>query len=146
MHESLDNKKDILLAEDDHEDVEIFDIALEELKVNYEVRHAENGDKLFILLKEKLPYILFLDIGMPCKDGISCIAEIRRHREYDRLPIIMYTGHRAEMMADRCFSKGADCYIEKTASIRELTDKLKKVFAIDWKYALHKDPKSPFIL
>src|SRR3546814_8459355 len=69
--------KDILLAEEDPDDVEIFEMALEELKPPYPISHAGNGEELLIRLKEKLPYILFLDIGMPCKDGIACIEEIR---------------------------------------------------------------------
>ena len=46
--------KDIILAEDDRDDVEIFESALRDLAIPYEMRHAENGDVLFILLKERL--------------------------------------------------------------------------------------------
>ncbi len=52
---TTDQEKDILLAEDDREDVEIFEMALNELKFPYIMRTADNGDVLFILLKEKIP-------------------------------------------------------------------------------------------
>src|SRR3546814_7430667 len=57
-----DNRRDILLAEDDLDDVEIFEMALNDLALSYEIRHAKNGDQLLELLRERVPYILFLDI------------------------------------------------------------------------------------
>src|SRR3546814_5658156 len=82
MDKLLYLQKDILLAEDDPDDVEIFEMALEALKLPYPISHAGNGEELLIRLKEKLPSILFLDIGMPCNDGIACIEDIRENREY----------------------------------------------------------------
>ncbi len=101
---SLAQLKDIILAEDDSDDVEIFDLGLKGLNFPYLLRHAENGDVLFIMLKDKVPYILFLDIHMPCKDGIACIAEIRRNREYDKMPVIMYSSEISEKDNRRCIS------------------------------------------
>ncbi|QEC52998.1 CheY-like chemotaxis protein [Anseongella ginsenosidimutans] len=142
----LDDTRDILLAEDDLDDVEIFEMALQELDFPYIMRHAANGDILFILLKERLPYILFLDIRMPCKDGIACITEIRKNRDYDQLPVIMYTSQQSKKVVDHCFRSGANLYLEKTHTIRELTEKLRKIFAIDWKNYLHYPPQNQFIM
>ncbi len=86
-------KRDILLADDDADEILIFETALKELKYPHTLRHAMNGDALFVLLKDKIPYILFLDIHMPCKDGVACITEIRKNREYDNLPVIIYTSN-----------------------------------------------------
>lgn len=141
-----DDTKDILIAEDDPDDVEIFEMALNELGLSYVIRHAKNGDLLFVLLKERIPYILFLDIRMPCKDGVACIIEIRKHREYDRLPVIMYTSHQSKKIMDNCFRGGANFYMQKPGSLRELTEKLRKVFAIDWTNYLHFPPQDQFVL
>lgn len=141
-----DDTKDILLAEDDPDDVEIFEMALNELGLSYVIRHAKNGDLLFVLLKERIPYILFLDIRMPCKDGVACIIEIRKHREYDRLPVIMYTSHQSKKIIDNCFRGGANLYMQKPGSLRDLTEKLRKIFAVDWDNYLHFPPQDQFMI
>lgn len=138
--------KDIMLAEDDSDDVEIFDLGLKGLNFPYLLRHAENGDILFIMLKDKLPYILFLDIHMPCKDGIACIIEIRKNRDYDKMPVIMYTSEISKKIIEEAYRNGANLYLAKTNTIAELTGKLQKIFSIDWDNYLHFPPHSQFMV
>ena len=142
----LQPENDILLAEDDIEDADIFSVAMNELKCPYTLRHAKNGDVLFVLLKERMPYILFLDIDMPCKNGIACIVEIRKNKAYDKLPIVMYTSHLAEQIIEESFRCGANMYLTKTGTFSELTEKLRKVFYIDWANYLHYPPREQFVL
>lgn len=139
-------QKEIMLAEDDSDDVEIFDLGLKGLNFPYVLRHAENGDVLFIMLKDRLPYILFLDIHMPCKDGMACIVEIRKNREYDKMPVIMYTSEISKRIIEEAYRSGANLYLAKTNTIAELTDKLRKIFSIDWENYLHFPPHSQFIV
>lgn len=141
-----DKERDILLAEDDSEDVLIFETALKDAEIKYVLRHAEDGDALFLLLKDRIPYILFLDINMPCKDGVACIAEIRKNREYDHLPIVMYTSNLSTKLVDECFEKGANLYLAKAFTFATLTQNIKKVFAIEWEDYLHYPPKHAFVL
>ena len=139
-------ENDILLAEDDVDDVVFFEMALKELELPYFVRHAENGEVLFVLLKNKIPYILFLDIHMPCKDGLSCITEIRKNKEYDAMPVIMYTSNFSNKIIEECYRNGANLYMTKTNTFSELTKKLKKVFSIDWNDYMHYPPQNQFVL
>lgn len=139
-------EKDILIAEDDREDVEIFELALKELNIEYQLRHAENGDVLFVLLKERVPYILFLDINMPCKDGVTCINEIRKNPEYDKLPVVIYTSNLYHRITEECYRNGANLYITKATTFGAIVDNLKKVFAIDWENYLHYPPYNQFVL
>lgn len=134
---NLDDSHDVLLAEDDLEDVEIFGWAMQQADISYELRHAENGDRLFVLLKEKIPYILFLDIKMPCKDGISCITEIRRNREYDHMPVIMYTAYAHPESMENSYRGGANYFLSKSAAMTDMVNAIKKIFAIDWKSYQH---------
>ncbi len=138
-------EKDILLAEDDLDDVFLFELALKELNISYLLRHASNGDMLFVLLKEKIPYILFLDVRMPCKDGVACVVEIRKNREYDSLPVIMYTSNLSDKIIEECYRNGANLYITKTNTFSELIEKLKKAFAFDWNDYLHYPPQNQFL-
>jgi len=144
MNEAV--QKDILIAEDDKDDVDIFEIALKEVNIPYKLRHAENGDKLFILLKDKIPQILFLDINMPCKDGVACIVEIRKNREYDGLPVIVYTSSLYQRTIDECYWNGANLYVTKALTFLSLTKKLQKIFDIDWERHMYYPHKDQFIL
>lgn len=145
MTETLQSK-DILLAEDDMDDVDIFQTALDDLGIPYMMRHAKNGELLFVLLKDRVPYLLFLDIHMPCKDGVACITEIRKNRDYDQLPVIMYTSQLSEKIVEETFRSGANLYLAKTNTIQELTSKLRKVFAIDWSDYLHFPPRDQYVI
>jgi len=138
--------KEILLAEDDNDDVLIFDMAMTQTAIPYMLRHAEDGEVLFVMLKDRIPYILFLDINMPCKDGIACIVEIRKNKEYDNLPIVMFTSNLTDRMVEDSFRSGANFYVTKTNTINALVDKLKKIFAIDWHEYMHYPPQSQFVL
>lgn len=140
------NEKDILLAEDDNDDVVLFEMAMKKLQIPYQLRVAGNGELLFVLLKERVPQMLFMDINMPCKDGVSCILELRKHREYDGLPVIMYTSNTSKKHIEDCFRGGANLYMIKTDTFGALTDKLKKIFAIDWANYMHYPPESQFVV
>lgn len=139
-------EKDILLAEDDRDDAEIFDMAIKELEIPYILRTADNGDVLFIMLDDRIPYILFLDVHMPAKDGTACIAEIRRNRRYDKLPVVMYTSDLTDKVVEECFRTGANLYVTKSSKFDELVAKLKTVFAMDWTDYLHYPSQDKFVL
>ena len=59
-----EHEKDVIVAEDDHDDLLFFEMAVKETEVPVFIRHAHNGEVLFVLLKEKIPELLFLDIHM----------------------------------------------------------------------------------
>lgn len=140
------SKTNVLLAEDDRDDVLIFELALEKLPIRVELRNAEDGEKLFVLLKEMIPDILFLDINLPCKDGVACIVEIRRNSEYNNLPIIMYTSFKTKKYVDDCYKNGANFYIVKGTTVNELVEKLKRIFSIDWKNYMYYPPIDEFLM
>jgi CheY-like chemotaxis protein len=137
---------DVILAEDDADDVYIFRIAVKETTFPIIIRHAADGEKLLELLKEQIPDILFLDIQMPCKDGAACIVEIRKNREYDNMPVIMYSALTLNKYIDHCFENGANFFLPKTGSLETLVSKLKYLFTVDWKTYLHYPPKEHFVL
>lgn len=135
-----------MLAEDDEDDVQIFRFALDVTKMPYTLRHAADADRMFSMLEERIPYILFLDINMPCKDGNACILEIRKNKEYDNLPVVMYSSYHSDKTVDTSFRNGANLYLAKTAVFDNLVNNLKRIFSIDWKRYLHYASREQFIL
>jgi PleD family two-component response regulator len=136
----------LLLAEDDLDDALIFEMAMHDVPKKFSLRHVLDGEKLFVELKKLIPDLLFLDIKMPCKDGLSCITEIRQNTDYDHMPVIMITSSKAAEHIDGAYSNGANLYITKPDSIKALTKKLEAVFAIDWKTFLYYPGKKDFVL
>ena len=137
---------DVLLAEDDKDDVLIFELAVEQARIIINLRHAIDGDELFRLLKEAIPDIIFLDINMPCKDGVTCIAEIRQNPDYNHVPVIMYTSYNHSQKIEAAYKKGANFYLIKTESIVELAEKLKKIFSVEWKKYMYYPPINQFVI
>jgi CheY-like chemotaxis protein len=142
----INQEKNVLLAEDDYDDVLIFELALNKVPILVKLRHAKDGEMLFELLRQQIPDIIFLDIQMPCRDGIACIVEIRRNSEYNNVPVIMYTSMKQVKLIDEAYSNGANFYLLKGSSIHELAEKLQKIFSIDWKNFIYYPPKSEFML
>ena len=141
-----EHEKDVIVAEDDHDDLLFFEMAVKETEVPVFIRHAHNGEVLFVLLKEKIPELLFLDIHMPCKDGMSCIREIRQSKEYDHLPVIMYTSETFGKTIEDCYRTGANFYLIKPDSFEQLKVNLTKIFSLDWKTTMPYPAMSHFVL
>jgi DNA-binding response OmpR family regulator len=138
--------KDVLLAEDDHDDVEFFQSAIKDTTIPVELRHAKDGEELFLELKRAVPNLLFLDIQMPCKDGISCILEIRKNRKYDRLPVVMFSSLTHKSYVDKTYRYGANYYVVKPTSVAALTQRLQYLLSVEWEKQLYYPPKEEFLL
>jgi len=137
----------ILLAEDDDDDFLIFSLAIDEItSVRVVLTRAEKGDILMKLLNEKHPDLLFLDLLMPCRDGRQCIKEIRANKEFDSLPVIVYSSLSDLESIEFCYREGSNLYAKKPTSLTELKDILERIFAIDWKRMLYFPPMSQFVI
>lgn len=138
--------KDVLLADDDKEDIEVFQSALKATSVPTTLRVAHDGDELFVELNDTVPNILFLDIDMPCKDGLSCIIEIRKNKRYDRMPVVMFTSHTAKSLIETAYRTGANQYMVKVPSLIKMTKQLNYLLSINWEKNIYYPPREEFVL
>jgi CheY-like chemotaxis protein len=141
-----ENGINIVLAEDDLDDVLIFRLALEEMAIAYKLNHIDSGDKLLTLSEQALPDIIFLDINIPCQDGLRCVVEIRKNSAFDNVPVVLMSGHTSPRYIEEGFTNGANFYLLKASSVRQLAESLKRIFAIDWKKVMYYPPLSEFVL
>src|SRR5215216_6334821 len=81
----------IILAEDDIDDQNIFQIALEEIDSTIQTQFVSNGRKLLDLLKSHKPDLLFLDLEMPYKNGLECLIEMRNNPALEKIPVIVFS-------------------------------------------------------
>ncbi|HTM92339.1 MAG TPA: response regulator [Flavisolibacter sp.] len=138
--------KDVLVAEDDLDDFYHFELAVKDVSVPVSLRHATDGDVLFKKLKEAIPDLLFLDIEMPCKNGIACILEIRKDPTYNYMPVIMLTSHNHDKHIEQSYQNGANYYLLKPSTVKALRDKLEMIFSRQWKTELYFPPMNEFVL
>lgn len=136
----------VVLAEDDVDDVFVFELAIKELNIKVDLNHVNDGEKLLNLLKQFLPDMIFLDIDMPCKNGIACIVEIRKNRDLDNVPVIMISSHTNSKYIDDSYSNGANYYLIKANSVKQLSESLNKIFIIDWKKIVYFPTKDKFVI
>jgi DNA-binding response OmpR family regulator len=123
----------ILLAEDDREHCFFFKRAL--LQVNSKIQYNEvnDGETLMKFLENFLPDLLFLDLHMPCKNGVDCLREIRANRAYDKLPIVIFTISNQHDAVQTIYGLGASLYFVKPGEYTQLAGSLEKILSMDWR-------------
>ena len=93
----------------------------------YEVDIAARGDEAEVRLKESPPDLVVLDWMLPGISGIELCRRLRARPETERLPIIMLTARGEEEDRVRGLETGADDYVTKPFSPRELVARVNAV-------------------
>jgi phosphate regulon transcriptional regulator PhoB len=115
--------KTILLIEDDRDIVELVRYNLE--KEGFRVTAVGDGASGLAQIRKSPPDLLLLDLMLPKLSGLEVCKEVRREPALNRLPILMLTARGEE--ADRVvgLELGADDYVTKPFSPRELAARIK---------------------
>lgn len=108
----------VLVIEDENEIREFLVSQLEENGMR--AMGLPSGDELRQALEVFQPHAVLLDQMMPGKSGREIVREIRAHVQFADLPIMMVTGLDAEVEKVESLSEGADDYVTKPFSIREV--------------------------
>jgi DNA-binding response OmpR family regulator len=117
----------VLVAEDDPD---IRDLVVFKLQQSgYEVIAAEDGPQALSAAREKLPDLAVLDVSMPGMSGLDVCRMLRAEPATAQMLIIMLTARAQESDVDSGFVAGADDYIIKPFSPRELTTRLRALLA-----------------
>ncbi len=139
----------IILADDDEDDRAMFEEVITEVHPKVNFQSAQDGEQLMQLLGEEgglLPDLIFLDLNMPVKNGKECLEEIRSNEKLRNIPVIIYSTSSSSKDIDETFDKGANLYIRKPTSFKELIALAKKVFQLNWKEYIPKSSKVKFVL
>ncbi|HEX9761357.1 MAG TPA: response regulator [Candidatus Acidoferrales bacterium] len=113
----------ILIIEDEKDIIELLRYNLE--KEGYHVAAVGDGMSGLAQLRKASPDLLVLDLMLPKLSGLEVCKEVRRNQSLNRLPILMLTARGDE--ADRVLGLelGADDYVTKPFSPRELVARVK---------------------
>ena len=116
------DKKTILIVDDEEQIRELLRAYIE--NSGYEVYEAENGKKALKILKNQKIHLVILDLMLPDIQGESLCKNIKL--EYD-IPVIMVTGKTDESSMVHGLSIGADDYIGKPFSPRNVMARIEAV-------------------
>lgn len=108
----------LLLVEDDPALSELLEYRFS--NEGYHVRCTADGDEALILAAEDLPDLIILDWMIEGTSGIEVCRRLRRDKKTAHVPIIMLTAREAEDDRVRGLETGADDYLTKPFSPREL--------------------------
>ena len=120
MSDREKDPKTILVVEDDPNIQEALRYSLE--KDNYRLILADDGELALTLAQNHSPDLILLDIMLPGMDGLTVCKRIR---EENNVPIIMLTAKTEEIDKVLGLELGADDYITKPFSMRELIARIK---------------------
>ena len=107
--------KKILVVDDEKPILDIIKFNL--TKEGYDVYIAEDGQEALDKVEEVLPDLIILDLMLPKVDGLEVAREVRKKYE---MPIIMVTAKDTELDKVLGLEMGADDYVTKPFSNREL--------------------------
>jgi two-component system phosphate regulon response regulator PhoB len=118
-------KPRLLLVEDDANLTELLRYNLE--REGYDVLHSADGEEALVMAAEERPDVVILDWMIPNLPGIEVCRRLRRSSETANTPILMLTARAEEPDRIRGLETGADDYITKPFSPRELSARIKAV-------------------
>ena len=128
----LKNKPVILLVEDDVFDVELIQSAMRRTPGEINLVRVQDGDEAVDYLAGTPPYndrqtypvpmTMFLDIKLPKRSGFEVLQWLRTQSgPIKRLPALMLTSSKHQVDINQAFEHGANAYLTKPDSIKELT-------------------------
>ncbi len=117
--------KKVLIADDEQNIV----ISLEFLmkREGYQVEVANDGEEAVRRIRASRPDLVLLDVMMPKKSGFEVCQEIRSDPEMAGIRILMLTAKGRDTEVAKGLALGADAYMTKPFSTRELVDKVRSL-------------------
>jgi DNA-binding response OmpR family regulator len=112
----------VLIADDDADIRDLVAFKLEQ--AGFDVYTAEDGPAALTAAQQRIPDIAVLDISMPGMSGLDVCRMLRADPNTAEVMIIMLTARAQETDVEGGFSAGADDYLVKPFSPRELTSRV----------------------
>lgn len=115
----------ILVADDEPNIVLSLQFLL--TQAGFRVRTVSDGEAALAAVAEEPPDLLLLDVMIPGRDGYAVCQEIRANPLWRGMRIVMLTAKGGEIQREKGLSLGADDYITKPFSTRELVERIRRM-------------------
>jgi DNA-binding response OmpR family regulator len=116
-------RKTILIADDEPNIIAAIEFLLQQ--DGHEVLTAQNGEQALRLVEARVPDLVLLDVMMPLKSGYEVCKHIRERADWGHIKIVMLSAKGREAEVSKGLSMGANLYVTKPFSTRELMANIK---------------------
>jgi CheY-like chemotaxis protein len=122
-----DDKRPILLVEDNPMDLDLTMRAFQRQKIDYPVLIARDGEEALKYLEkwdsgEKPARMVLLDLKIPRVDGLEVLERIRRHPHYGNIPVIILSSSSDQRDLCQAYDLGANSYIVKPVDYKQFLE------------------------
>ena len=115
----------ILVADDEPNIVLSLEFLLKQ--VGFRVRTVSDGEAALAAIAQEPPDLVLLDVMIPGRDGYAVCQEIRSNPAWRAMRIIMLTAKGGDIQREKGLSLGADDYVTKPFSTRELVERVRRM-------------------
>jgi len=113
------SKKIIYVAEDNSLQVEVMKVTLGEVE-GYDTVFLRDGLELYLLVQQKKPDLLILDIILPSLTGLAITRLLKYHDNYRDIPTLVTSSITEENIAERVRKAGGDVFLPKPFTIQDM--------------------------
>jgi len=126
-----------VLVVDDEEEVRLFlETALTD--AGFKVETAADGNEALDKVKEQKPDVVSLDLVMPKKSGAKFLYEMRKNKEWQKIPVVLVTAHAKDDLGKKDFQDvmsgkallGPETYLEKPVKATTYVNAIKRAINI----------------
>jgi DNA-binding response OmpR family regulator len=116
----------LVLVADDEEDIRAL-VAFRLQRAGYDVITAADGEEALALATTQLPDLIVLDMMMPKATGLEVTRSLRGQDSTKDIPVILLTARAQEADVASGFEAGADDYVKKPFSPKDLQSRVQKL-------------------
>jgi CheY-like chemotaxis protein len=120
----------VLCVDDDPDDRELIRNAIFKVDPSYTVAHATNGKEALQFLVRasdtELPCLVILDINMPVMDGKQTLLEIKKTKEWDQIPVVVFTTSSHPSDFKFCQQHGVEL-VTKPTNFKQITSEAERL-------------------
>lgn len=117
--------KKILIVDDEPNIIIFLDYLMR--REGYEVAEAHDGEEALVSIRAERPDLVLLDVMMPKLNGFDVCKAVRKDPAYADMCIVMLTAKGREADVAKGLALGADAYIPKPFSTRDLVARVKEL-------------------
>jgi DNA-binding response OmpR family regulator len=118
-------KPSVLVVDDEPNIVVSLEFLMKQ--AGYDVRVARDGDAAMRAIEHRKPRLVLLDVMMPKRNGYDVCQSIRANPDWDDVRIIMLTAKGRDVEIEKGLALGADDYITKPFSTREVVARVRSL-------------------
>lgn len=130
----MPEKRTILVADDDIEDVELLQEVILSKEPDVSVHSVSNGKQVMEYLAsctdESLPGLIILDYNMPELTGSEVLSQMAEQPRYRPIPKLILSTSNAHIHMKECLKNGATEYFVKPNNMRELEELTEKMLGL----------------